>query len=89
MIVTRRTPLSRLLHALRWAAFILIAFILNLPILATIITSFKSAGDLRHRSQHSSLKRLTCRPRTTVYQRALRRHPDMGVGSDAPSALPS
>ena len=46
MIVTRRTPLSRLLHALRWAAFILIAFILNLPILATIITSFKTAGDI-------------------------------------------
>ena len=39
MIVTRRTPLSRLLHALRWAAFILIAFILNLPILATILST--------------------------------------------------
>ena len=46
MIVTRRTPASRLLHALRWLAFILIAFILNLPILATIITSFKTAGDI-------------------------------------------
>ncbi len=46
MIVVRRTPMSRLLHGLRWLAFIVIGFILNLPILATIITSFKTAGDI-------------------------------------------
>lgn len=46
MIVVRRTVWSRLGHGLRWIAFILIAFILNLPILATILTSFKTAGDI-------------------------------------------
>ncbi|MEP0324907.1 carbohydrate ABC transporter permease [Bauldia litoralis] len=46
MIVTRRNPVTRLVHALRWAAFIVIAFILNLPILATIMTSFKTTGDI-------------------------------------------
>ena len=38
--------MSRVVHALRWAAFIVIAFILNLPILATIMTSFKTTGDI-------------------------------------------
>ena len=46
MIVAPRTATSRLLHALRWLAFVVVAFLLNLPIIATILTSFKTPGDI-------------------------------------------
>ena len=46
MIVAQRTIGSRLLYALRWLIFVVVAFLLNLPIIATILTSFKTAGDI-------------------------------------------
>jgi ABC-type glycerol-3-phosphate transport system permease component len=46
MIVAPRTLGSRLVHALTWLVFVVVAFILNLPIIATILTSFKTAGDI-------------------------------------------
>jgi ABC-type glycerol-3-phosphate transport system permease component len=46
MIVVRRTATSRILHALRWLTFIVVGFILNLPILATVLTSLKTPADI-------------------------------------------
>lgn len=46
MIVAQRTVGSQLLHALRWVVFAVAAFVLNFPILATILTSFKTTADI-------------------------------------------
>ncbi|MCP4382128.1 MAG: carbohydrate ABC transporter permease [Hyphomicrobiales bacterium] len=46
MIVGPATPISRLVNALRWLVFVVVALVLNLPILATIMTSFKTTADI-------------------------------------------
>lgn len=46
MIVERRTVGSRLLHAGRWLVYGLAAFVLNVPILVTILTSFKTTAQI-------------------------------------------
>lgn len=46
MIVRQKTGFSRVVHGLRWLIFIVVAFILNLPILATFMTSFKRTADI-------------------------------------------
>ena len=39
-------PVSRLGHALRWALFVVVALVLNFPILATALTSLKTTADI-------------------------------------------
>ncbi len=46
MIVRQKTGFSRVVHWLRWLIFVAVAFILNLPILATFMTSFKKTADI-------------------------------------------
>ncbi len=46
MIVRARSPLAGVIHAGRWFVFILAALLLNLPILATFVTSFKTTADI-------------------------------------------
>lgn len=46
MIVARRTVGSRVMHGLRWLVFAVAAFVLNFPILATVLTSFKTTADI-------------------------------------------
>ena len=46
MIVAPQTLGSRIGHVLRWVIFVVVAFVLNLPIIATIMTSFKTLGDI-------------------------------------------
>jgi multiple sugar transport system permease protein len=46
MVVTRKTRGSRLIHAGRWLVFVLVAFVLNVPILTTILTSFKTTAQI-------------------------------------------
>lgn len=46
MIVERRTPLSRLLHAGRWLIYLTVAIGLNVPIIVTILTSFKTTAQV-------------------------------------------
>jgi multiple sugar transport system permease protein len=46
MIVTERTWTSGFVRLLRWVVFVVVAFILNLPILSTIMTSFKTTADI-------------------------------------------
>ena len=46
MIVAHRTVGSTLLYTLRWIVFVIVALVINLPIIATVTTSFKSAGDI-------------------------------------------
>lgn len=46
MIVRRKSGFSRVVHGLRWLVFVVVAFILNLPILATFMTSFKQTADI-------------------------------------------
>ena len=46
MIVAERSTASRVVQTLRWAVFAIVAFVINFPILATIMTSFKSTRDI-------------------------------------------
>ena len=43
---TLKAPLFRIARSWRWVVFILAALFLNLPILATFITSFKTTADI-------------------------------------------
>ena len=38
--------MRRLDRGLRWAVFIVAAFVMNFPVLATLITAFKSPGEV-------------------------------------------
>ena len=38
--------MTRLGHVLRWALFVVVAFVLNFPILATALTSLKTTADI-------------------------------------------
>ena len=44
MIVSEKGVSKNSLEALRWVLFLTIALIINLPILSTIITSFKTTN---------------------------------------------
>ena len=44
MIVTEKSAAKSTTNGLRWLLFLIIAFIINLPILATVLTSFKTTG---------------------------------------------
>lgn len=44
--VTRSSRTKRLVHIVRWAVFIIAALAMNLPVLATLITSFKSGAEI-------------------------------------------
>lgn len=46
MIVSRANRLAKATTALRWAVFVLVALVLNFPILATVLTSFKTMADI-------------------------------------------
>jgi multiple sugar transport system permease protein len=46
MIVAERGPKSRIVEGLRWAVLVVVAFVINFPILATVMTSFKSTRDI-------------------------------------------
>ncbi|MBN8996638.1 MAG: carbohydrate ABC transporter permease [Rhizobiales bacterium] len=46
MIVRRRNLASRIGTALRWLVFIVTGFVLNLPIIMTVVTSLKSTADI-------------------------------------------
>jgi len=46
MIVERKTTASRLVHAGRWIVYAVVAFALNVPILVTILTSFKTTAQI-------------------------------------------
>jgi multiple sugar transport system permease protein len=46
MIVRRRNLTSRIVDGLRWLVFIVVGFVLNLPIIMTLLTSFKSTADI-------------------------------------------
>ena len=46
MIVTEKGPSRKAIGGLRWMLFLAIAFIINLPIIATFLTSFKTAADI-------------------------------------------
>ena len=46
MIVSEKGASKNSLEALRWLLFLAIALIINLPILATIMTSFKTTADI-------------------------------------------
>ncbi|MCR9135119.1 MAG: carbohydrate ABC transporter permease [Alphaproteobacteria bacterium] len=44
MIVSETGPRDRIVGVLRWVIFAVVAFVINLPILATVMTSFKTNG---------------------------------------------
>jgi len=46
MIVRRQSPFNVLTDALRWVVFVVVALIVNFPVLATILTSFKNDADI-------------------------------------------
>ena len=46
MIVKEKGASNNSIEALRWLLFIIIALIINLPIIATILTSFKTTADI-------------------------------------------
>lgn len=46
MIVSEKGASKNTVEALRWLLFIIIALIINLPIIATILTSFKTTADI-------------------------------------------
>lgn len=46
MIVERKTAASRVLLAGRWLVYVLVAFVFNVPILVTILTSLKSTAQI-------------------------------------------
>lgn len=46
MIVERKTAGSRLVHAGRWLVYVVVAFVLNVPILVTVLTSFKTTAQI-------------------------------------------
>lgn len=46
MIVRSRSSLSKAADAARWLLFILVAFIVNFPVLSTVLTSFKTNADI-------------------------------------------
>jgi multiple sugar transport system permease protein len=46
MIVTERSIVSRTIMALRWGVFVFVGMLFNLSIIMTVLTSFKSAGDI-------------------------------------------
>lgn len=46
MIVQRKTAASRLLHAGRWLFYALVVFVLNVPIIVTVVTSFKTTAQI-------------------------------------------
>ena len=46
MIVRRQSPFNVLTDAMRWTVFVVVALIVNFPVLATILTSFKNDADI-------------------------------------------
>jgi multiple sugar transport system permease protein len=46
MIVSEKRLLDRFFTFLAWAVFLVTAFFINLPILSTVMTSFKKTGDI-------------------------------------------
>lgn len=46
MIVERNNVFSQLVHVGRWIVYAAAAFVLNVPILVTVITSFKTTGQI-------------------------------------------
>ena len=46
MIVRAKSRLARAVHAGRWLVLVLAVLVLNLPILATFVTSFKTTADI-------------------------------------------
>jgi multiple sugar transport system permease protein len=54
--------MRRLDRSLRWAVFAVVAFVMNFPVLATLITAFKSPGEVSRNP--SSLDRDRRRLRT-------------------------
>ncbi|MCX5513321.1 sugar ABC transporter permease [Kaistia algarum] len=46
MIVRRQSPLNILADSLRWVVFAVVALVVNLPVLSTILTSFKTDADI-------------------------------------------
>ena len=46
MIVERKSVASRLVHAGRWVTYLTVAFVFNVPILVTVMTSFKTPAQV-------------------------------------------
>jgi multiple sugar transport system permease protein len=46
MIVTERKPFDKIVSVSRWLIFGVVALVINLPILSTVMTSFKKTGDI-------------------------------------------
>lgn len=46
MIVRRQNPLNIVADAARWIIFVVVALVLNFPVLSTILTSFKTDADI-------------------------------------------
>ena len=46
MVVREKSAAASAVHALRWLFFAAVALILNLPIIATVVTSFKTTADI-------------------------------------------
>ena len=46
MIVSEKSNSKKSIEICRWLIFIIIALIINLPIIATILTSFKTTGGI-------------------------------------------
>lgn len=46
MVVREKSAVASTVHVLRWVFFVVVALILNLPIIATVVTSLKTTADI-------------------------------------------